>query len=281
MRAELNAGRAPIIYRESKVRLIALALLVIGAVLAGAAHAYQPLTRSGCEDATLVWDETANVCTGSVEAAETPSAPATTQAPGQPLTRADCDRAGRWWNDNAHVCEEGAPTEATATEIAPPVIRINIDKAKQRMTVFVDGVERYNWPVSTGLRGYSTPSGTYTTSSMNKMWYSKQWDNAPMPHAVFFTKEGHAIHGTYEVKRLGKPASHGCVRLSTDHAATLFALVAEIGLKNTRVVLAGLTPGGESRGGQQVSSKRREFHYAEPDRGPKRGGFFKRLFGRR
>ena len=72
------------------------------------------------------------------------------------------------------------------------------------MTVFVDGVELYSWPVSTGTRGYSTPSGTYTASSMNKIWYSKQWDNAPMPNAVFFTKEGHAIHGTLEEKN---PAS--------------------------------------------------------------------------
>jgi lipoprotein-anchoring transpeptidase ErfK/SrfK len=256
-------------------------LLVIGAVLASAAQAYQPLTRSGCEDATLVWDESANVCTGSVAAAEAASAPEITQAVGQPLTKTDCDGAGLRWNDGAHVCEAGPPTEATTAGIAAPVIRINIDKAKQRMTVFVDGIERYNWPVSTGLRGYSTPSGTYTTSSMNKMWYSKQWDNAPMPHAVFFTKEGHAIHGTYEVKRLGKPASHGCVRLSTEHAATLYALVDEIGLKNTQVVLAGLTPGGESRDGPQVSSKRRQFQEAEADGGPKRGGFFRRLFGRR
>lgn len=265
------------------MRLIALLLLVISAALAGGAYAYQPLTRSDCEQATLVWDENANVCTGSVEAPGAPSEPETTQAAGQPLTRIDCDRAGMRWNDNAHVCEEGAPTEATAAEVAPSVVLINIDKEKQRMTVFVDGVEQYDWPVSTGLRGYSTPSGTYTTSSMNKMWYSKQWDNAPMPHAVFFTKEGHAIHGTYEVKRLGKPASHGCVRLSTDNAATLYALVGEIGLKNTQVVLAGLTPGGESRDGQQVSSTRRyrDLQYAEPDRGPRRGGFFRRLFGRR
>ena len=66
------------------------------------------------------------------------------------------------------------------------------------MTVFVDGVETYTWPVSTGIGGYSTPSGEFTTSSMNKIWYSRQWDNAPMPHAIFFTKKGHAIHGTTE-----------------------------------------------------------------------------------
>jgi lipoprotein-anchoring transpeptidase ErfK/SrfK len=264
------------------VRLTALALLVIGAALASGAYAYQPLTRSGCEQATLVWDENANVCTGSVEAVEPPPGAGTTQAAGQPLTRAECDRAVMRWNDNANVCEEGAPTEATTAEVAPAVVLINIDKEKQRMTVFVDGVEQYDWPVSTGLRGYSTPSGTYTTRSMNKIWYSKQWDNAPMPHAVFFTKEGHAIHGTYEVKRLGKPASHGCVRLSTENAATLYALVGEIGLKNTQVVLAGLTPGGESRDGQQMSSRRyRDLQFTDPDRGPRRGGFFRRLFGRR
>jgi hypothetical protein len=134
-----------------------------------------------------------------------------------------------------------------------------------------------------GLARLFNSLGNLHYESMNKMWYSKQWDNAPMPHAVFFTKEGHSIHGTYEVKRLGKPASHGCVRLSTENAATLYALVGEIGLKNTQVVLAGLTPGGESRDGQQVSSTRRyrDLQYAEPDRGPRRGGFFRRFFGRR
>jgi lipoprotein-anchoring transpeptidase ErfK/SrfK len=125
-------------------------------------------------------------------------------------------------------------------------IVITIDKTEQRMTVSLDGVERYVWPVSTGQPGYSTPSGTYTASSMNEMWYSKQWDNAPMPHAVFFTREGHAIHGTSEVKRLGNPASHGCVRISPQNAATLYALVEKNGLENTQVVLTGITPGGES-----------------------------------
>ena len=113
---------------------------------------------------------------------------------------------------------------------------------------------------------------------MNEIWYSKQWDNAPMPHAVFFTKEGHAIHGTAEVKRLGKPASHGCVRLSPQNAATLYALVAENGLENTQVELVGLTPGGESKvaniGEAPVSRQ------ARGRRPRKRDGFFRRLFGR-
>jgi lipoprotein-anchoring transpeptidase ErfK/SrfK len=139
------------------------------------------------------------------------------------------------------------PEEKAATTTPKSSVVINVDKSSQEMTVFVDGIEQYSWPVSTGMRGYSTPSGSYTTRSMNKIWYSKQWDNAPMPHAVFFTKEGHAIHGTQEVKRLGKPASHGCVRLSPDNAAKLYALVDANGLENTQVVLTGTTPGGEAK----------------------------------
>ena len=216
----------------------------------------------------------------------------------QPLTRADCDKAGMAWDANANVCVVTSGRSATqaapkATNPVASSVLINIDKSKQKMTVSVDGVERYDWPISTGRPGYATPSGTFTASSLNKIWYSKQWDNAPMPHAVFFTKEGHAIHGTYEVKRLGKPASHGCVRLSPQNAATLYALVEKNGLENTQVVLAGLTPGGEdkvasparskSRYGQAAhgSVKRSNNSYAESDEQPqRRGGFFRGLFGR-
>jgi len=80
---------------------------------------------------------------------------------------------------------------------------------------------------------------------MNEIWYSKEWDNSPMPHSIFFMKDGHAIHGSYEVKNLGKPVSHGCVRISPDNATALYALVKANGLQNTQVVLTGVTPGGE------------------------------------
>lgn len=134
---------------------------------------------------------------------------------------------------------------AEIDEPQTPVVIASIDKTTQEMTVFVDGVETYRWPVSTGLPGYATPGGTFTASSMNKIWYSRQWDNAPMPHAVFFTKKGHAIHATNETKKLGRPASHGCVRLSPKNAETFFNLVKEHGLKRTEVVLTGATPGGD------------------------------------
>jgi len=80
---------------------------------------------------------------------------------------------------------------------------------------------------------------------MHEIWYSKQWDNSPMPHSIFFMKDGHAIHGSYEVKNLGKAVSHGCVRISPENATTLYALVKANGMENTQVVLTGVTPGGE------------------------------------
>ena len=128
---------------------------------------------------------------------------------------------------------------------AGSAILININKAKQKMTIFVDGIEKYDWPVSTGRAGYSTPSGTYNATSMNEIWYSKEWDNSPMPHSIFFMKDGHAIHGSYEVKNLGKAVSHGCVRISPENATALYSLVKANGLGNTQVVLTGVTPGGE------------------------------------
>ena len=261
----------------------------------------QPLTREDCAKADLAWDDNANVCGAASLAAEAALEPQGAQpmdTVAQPLTREDCAKADLAWDDNANVCGAASLAAEAMPEIQELVsqsaleettaitstVLISIDKASQTMTVSLDGVQQYEWPVSTGLRGYTTPSGTYTARSMNKIWYSRQWDNAPMPHAVFFTKDGHAIHGTLEVKRLGKPASHGCVRLSPENAAALFALVETTGVENTQVILAGSTPGGEGKVANKTRAKpsrsRYENYYADsvPQR-RKRGGLFRRLFG--
>jgi L,D-transpeptidase-like protein len=125
-------------------------------------------------------------------------------------------------------------------------ILITIDKSTQQMSVAVDGAQRYVWPVSTGRPGYDTPSGTYKPNRMDADHYSQEWDNAPMPHAIFFDLDGHAIHGFFDVKHLGSAVSHGCVRLSPDHAQTLFSLVKAEGMAETKVVVAGRTPGGDN-----------------------------------
>ncbi|HMK71415.1 MAG TPA: L,D-transpeptidase, partial [Xanthobacteraceae bacterium] len=106
----------------------------------------------------------------------------------------------------------------------------------QTMAVSVDGVHRYTWPVSTGRPGYGTPAGTYHPQWMAARWFSHVYDNAPMPHAIFF-HGGFAIHGSYEISRIGRPASHGCVRLNPAAAAILFDLVREEGMRNTTIVV--------------------------------------------
>src|ERR1700746_1248956 len=126
-----------------------------------------------------------------------------------------------------------------AADTAQAKVSITVDKNAQMMTVAVDGVERYRWPVSTGNPSYETPSGTYRTFRMEADHFSKEFDDAPMPHSIFFTKIGHAIHGTAYESKLGIPASHGCVRLSKANAATLYALVQQQGVLNTTVTLTG------------------------------------------
>jgi hypothetical protein len=126
-----------------------------------------------------------------------------------------------------------------ATGAAQAKIFVTIDKDAQMMTVAIDGTERYHWPVSTGNPSHETPNGTFRAFRMEEDHFSKEFDDAPMPHSIFFTKIGHAIHGTDSEGRLGTPVSHGCVRLSRAHAATLYALVEEQGVLNTTVTLTG------------------------------------------
>jgi lipoprotein-anchoring transpeptidase ErfK/SrfK len=115
-------------------------------------------------------------------------------------------------------------------------IVVDIDRADQAMSVSVDGAQRYHWRVSTARRGYITPPGSYHPQMLARRWFSSRYYNSPMPHSIFFYK-GYAIHGTYEISRLGGPASHGCVRLDPDHAAILFELVEREGMRNTTIVV--------------------------------------------
>src|SRR6201998_3087042 len=126
-----------------------------------------------------------------------------------------------------------------ATGAAQAKVEITVDKNAQMMTVAVDGVERYQWPVSTGNPSHETPNGTFRTFRMEADHFSKEFDDAPMPHSIFFTKVGHAIHGTESEGKLGIPVSHGCVRLSRANATTLYALVQRDGVLNTTVTLTG------------------------------------------
>jgi lipoprotein-anchoring transpeptidase ErfK/SrfK len=128
-------------------------------------------------------------------------------------------------------------------------VYIRVDKTSQRITVSVDGEQRYSWPVSTGMADYATPTGAFTPSRLAREHYSREWDNAPMPYSIFFTDAGHAIHGSQAVARLGTPASHGCVRLAPGNARILFNLVMAEGLASTRIEVTGVDPIGTGLAG--------------------------------
>jgi hypothetical protein len=131
---------------------------------------------------------------------------------------------------------------ATAIMAVAPAranIVITVDKTNQQMSVVVDGQPRWHWRVSTGAPGYDTPSGTFRAFRMEASHFSKEFDDAPMPHSIFFTPRGHAVHGYLNTSHLGLPVSHGCVRLDPQNATALYALVKEQGVLNTTVIVTG------------------------------------------
>ena len=119
-------------------------------------------------------------------------------------------------------------------------ILVTVDKTAQRLSVSIDGHPRYEWPVSTARIGYRTPNGSYRPERLARKWFSRKYDWSPMPYSIFFDG-GYAIHGSYEISHLGRPASHGCIRLHPAHAAVLYALV-RAHTAETRIVITGAPP---------------------------------------
>jgi lipoprotein-anchoring transpeptidase ErfK/SrfK len=136
--------------------------------------------------------------------------------------------------------KKSSVTRASLTVMSPRKvtgpIAITIDITTQEMKVASEGRTIFSFDVSTGRKGYTTPTGNYRPIRMHKMWYSSKYDNAPMPFSIFF-HGGYAIHGTTDLANLGTVASHGCVRLHPDNAEALFNLVSQVGMKNTKITL--------------------------------------------
>lgn len=129
-----------------------------------------------------------------------------------------------------------APSEASMSATSGPAVNVVIDISSQSMSVKVNGWPYGRWKVSTARSGYYTPRGTFRVQRTAKVYYSRKYDNSPMPNSVFF-KGGYAIHGSYYVRSLGRPASHGCVRLLPANAARLYNLVQKYGSKSTRITI--------------------------------------------
>ena len=128
----------------------------------------------------------------------------------------------------------GVLVAGSAIDAAHASIAVRIRLSQQTMSIAVDGADFATWPVSTARRGYRTPVGNYQPYSLERMHYSRLYDDTPMPYSIFF-RGGYAIHGTTEIRNLGRTVSHGCVRLSPDNARSLFELVQSQGRQNTTI----------------------------------------------
>lgn len=123
---------------------------------------------------------------------------------------------------------------ATAGTAQASRVTATVDLSAQRMYVSIGKKHAYTWKISSGRKGYRTPTGTYRPTRMYRKYYSRKYDGSPMPNSIFF-RGGYAIHGTGYLRNLGRPASHGCVRLHPEHARTLYNLVNRYGRGNTRI----------------------------------------------
>lgn len=165
-----------------------------------------------------------------------------------------------------HMMPEGTSPETAETPQPPPspTLTVDINLTTQRLTVSENGQSRFTWAISSARAGYRTPTGTFTPTWMSKMWYSRQYGMAPMPHAVFFSG-GVAVHATNATGMLGTPASHGCVRLAPKNATIFYAMVAKHGLDLTQIAVHGLPPSGN------IASYRRA---GQPRFASANGGYF-------
>jgi lipoprotein-anchoring transpeptidase ErfK/SrfK len=141
--------------------------------------------------------------------------------------------------DDEPAATASEPVVLPPLALLPPMrdtLILNADLRTQRLTVIEDGKPRHTWLISSGRAGFATQTGTFRPQWASRLWHSRQYDDAPMPHAVFFHR-GMAFHATTAVGMLGKPASHGCIRLSAVNAALLFKLVHKHGFVHTKIIV--------------------------------------------
>lgn len=141
----------------------------------------------------------------------------------------------------AATAVDAKPTPVIVARPQPPSLTAKINLSTQRLELYGSGGVKESWAISSGREEFPTPRGVFRPQWASKMWFSRKYDNAPMPHAVFFSG-GAAVHATQATGMLGQPASHGCVRLAPAHAARFYDLVHKHGYANTRIEVFGTPP---------------------------------------
>jgi lipoprotein-anchoring transpeptidase ErfK/SrfK len=163
------------------------------------------------------------------------------QTKSGPVAAADAKAETATQSEMRAGAAKATPPVPVARKRSPPSLVVKINLSSQRLELHYDGRLQDSWPISSGREGFATPRGVFRPQWASKMWYSRKYDNAPMPHAVFFNG-GVAVHGTQSIRALGQPASHGCVRLAPANAARFYALVHQHGYARTRIEVFGTPP---------------------------------------
>lgn len=238
-----------------RLRILAIGLLpLLGSAPAGA----EAVTSEAAPAPAATSTPSTSAPKPQTTAAADPIAPAEPVAPAEPASAS---------TPATPASEPKAEVKKPAPAPVATTMTVQIDLASQRMTVSERGVAKYTWPISSGTAEFPTPRGTFRPQWTAKMWYSRKYDNAPMPNAVFI-HGGVAIHATPHTRYLGSPASHGCIRLAPTNAATFYRLVHQHGLKATKVSVYGTpkwrAPAVASRKNPQV---RRYASYQEQNNG--------------
>ena len=166
----------------------------------------------------------------------------------------------------AEAAKAAEPAKAEPPPLPDPTMTVAIDLGAQLLTVSEHGVAKYSWPISSGTSEFPTPRGTFRPQWTAKMWYSRKYDNAPMPHAVFING-GVAVHATYHTGALGRPASHGCIRLAPANAKTFYGLVHKHGLKATKVSVYGTPKWGKGPSIASRTQRAKRYASAQQDNG--------------
>lgn len=203
---------------------------------------------------------------GSSPAHPAPAAPTTvakaeeSAEPSPPATIASPEPVD---SEKPAASEPAQPVEAAKPAALPePTLKAAIDLGAQNITISEHGNVIHSWPISSGTASHPTPRGTFRPQWTAKMWYSRKYDNAPMPNAVFING-GVAIHATYATGMLGRPASHGCIRLAPANAKTFYGLVHKHGLKSVRVSVYGTPKWGSPAIARNNANAKRRYASAE------------------
>ena len=139
-----------------------------------------------------------------------------------PRVWSGCSRSPRCSSSSAPPSAPASPAAARAQKA------IVVSLSQQRMWVYKGDTVVLTSLVSTGRAGFETPTGTFSiltklpSQTMSGVIGGEYYNVPDVPNVMYFTNEGHALHGTYWHNNFGTPMSHGCVNLPMDVAAWLY-----------------------------------------------------------